>query len=190
MENNKENSFKNIKSFDKQDSIKKPNSKDKDDLNNDHNKMRFHLKDYFLFYFYKLFPNYLQQIRLKKTYIGIFSIEKILDIRNIIKKLHEIDKLKLLMLSKDQLLIFNHLPKPIIHDEVSHHGKVVLPNSKRDYVDRYDELKRKEEKTEIDLKLLNMMEKKAERRKNMLKNIRNIKIQRVKFKGKKEMRFN
>lgn len=178
--------FSNIKAFNKRDSI---NSEDRNVR--DHNKMHFRIKDYFLFYFYKLFPNYLKQLRIKKTYIGIFSIEKMLDIRNIIKKLHEIDKLKLLLLSDQQLVIFNHLPKPPIQGEVNNQiGRISLyGNNKRDYITRYDELKKKEDKTDIDLKLLNMIEKKAERRKINITNIRSIKIQKVKFQSKKKMKL-
>lgn len=133
------------------------------DLTEQPNRMKFYFKDYFLFYFYKLFPGYLRRNKLKQTYTGIFSIEKILDIRNIIKKLHEIDKLKILLLSHEQVSIFNHLPKPKINDDSTHvYGSMVYSNKNNNYMELYEDLKSRSVKSEVDLKLLNMIQKKAE----------------------------
>ena len=48
----------------------------------------------------------------------IFKSEKAfqndMDIANIIKKIHDLEKLKILLLNEDQLLLFNHLSKPLI----------------------------------------------------------------------------
>lgn len=152
-------------------------------------RMRFYLKDYFFFYFYKMFPGYLKKNKLRQTYTGIFSIEKILDIRNIIKKLHEIDKLKILLLSHEQVSIFNHLPKPKINDESTQlYGSMVYSNKNKNYMDMYEDLKNRSVKSDVDLRLLNMIEKKAEQilSKRTLKTL-NSKIQpdKVKLKNPK-----
>lgn len=41
-------------------------------------------------------------------------MEKSFDILYVIKKLHEIDKLKMILLNKDQIKLFDYLPKPTI----------------------------------------------------------------------------
>lgn len=41
-------------------------------------------------------------------------MEKSFDVLYIIKKLHEIDKLKMILLNKDQIRLFDYLPKPTI----------------------------------------------------------------------------
>jgi len=48
---------------------------------------------------------------------GRKKIDERLDIFNIMKKLREIDKLKALLLDKDQLILFDNLPKPVIEPE-------------------------------------------------------------------------
>ena len=112
-------------------------------------------------------------------------------IRNIINKLQEIDKLKLLLLSDEQLIIFGNLPKPLIQNYISHqYGRVLVPNKRIDYFAIYDEMKRKEEKTEIDLKLLNMSGKKAGKMKTKLESDRTINVQRVKFQIQRQRKFN
>lgn len=40
---------------------------------------------------------------------GTSKIEEALDVRNILKKLYEIDKLKSILLDNDQLVLFNNL---------------------------------------------------------------------------------
>lgn len=41
-------------------------------------------------------------------------VNKSIDILYIIKKLNEIDKLKMILLSKEQIKLFDYLPKPTI----------------------------------------------------------------------------
>ena len=45
---------------------------------------------------------------------GENKIRERLDIFNVMKKLREIDKLKMLLLDKDQLTLFDNLPKPVL----------------------------------------------------------------------------
>lgn len=45
------------------------------------------------------------------------KLEKQLDIIYIIKKLHEIDKLKMILLNPSQLKVFDYLPKPTIPED-------------------------------------------------------------------------
>ena len=51
-----------------------------------------------------------------------------LDVVNLVTKLHELEKLKILLLDEDQLVIFNYLSKPIIHvDENEKEEKLSAP---------------------------------------------------------------
>ena len=55
---------------------------------------------------------------------SINRMEKSFDILYIIKKLHEIDKLKMILLTKEQIKLFDYLPKPTIssNPEKEHSG--------------------------------------------------------------------
>lgn len=44
-------------------------------------------------------------------------IKQRLDMRNLLKSLNEIEKLKLMLFDEDQYFIFQHIPKPILFDE-------------------------------------------------------------------------
>lgn len=57
--------------------------------------------------------SYQQQIK--------YSMEKIfnkLDVVNILNKMQEIDKLKYVLLNKEQLELFNYIPKPLIPSDM------------------------------------------------------------------------
>lgn len=69
---------------------------------------------------------------------GEDKIKQRLDIENIIKTFRDIEKIKILLLDKDQLLLFDHLPNPMltakdnmntIQDE-RHYLKLFYPNLK------------------------------------------------------------
>lgn len=45
-----------------------------------------------------------------------------MDIAYILRKLHEIDKLKSILLTNDQLKLFNYVPKPLIPKEMFNIG--------------------------------------------------------------------
>ena len=47
-----------------------------------------------------------------------------LDIESLVRKLHDLDKLKILLLDEDQLVLFNYLSKPILNIDI--HDKEVL----------------------------------------------------------------
>lgn len=53
----------------------------------------------------------------KQLRFAVSRMEKSLDILYIIKKLHEIDKLKMILLTKSQIKLFDYLPKPTITAE-------------------------------------------------------------------------
>ncbi|CAD8062657.1 unnamed protein product [Paramecium primaurelia] len=52
--------------------------------------------------------------QIKQMNFSINRMEKSFDILYIIKKLHEIDKLKMILLTKEQIKLFDYLPKPTI----------------------------------------------------------------------------
>lgn len=49
-------------------------------------------------------------------------IQEKLDIRNLIKSLNELEKLKLLLFDRDQYCLFEHIPKPILFDKRTFYG--------------------------------------------------------------------
>ncbi|KAL4473779.1 hypothetical protein ABPG74_022643 [Tetrahymena malaccensis] len=77
------------------------------------------IKYNFIDYFKQLFASVLQQndYRAKLVQKGMQIIEQQLDIIYIINKLNEIDKLKTVIFNRDQLKIFDCIPKPIISDD-------------------------------------------------------------------------
>lgn len=96
---------------------------------------------------------------------GIKHINDRLDIFNVLTKLREIDKLKALLLDDGQETLFNNLPKPVLHNswksELENkndvYGRLINPapnSSILDLKDAYLTVRNREDKTEIDAKLL------------------------------------
>ena len=99
---------------------------------------------------------------------GRKRIDERLDIFNMMKKLREIDKLKALLLDKEQLILFDNLPKPILEPESSEifmkRGSASLANlTKGTFVQQskenlvkyaYRYIRTKQDRTVIDDKLL------------------------------------
>ncbi|EWS72479.1 transmembrane protein, putative (macronuclear) [Tetrahymena thermophila SB210] len=79
------------------------------------NKIKYNFYDYFKQLFAKSLQN--NDNRAKLVQKGMQMIEQQLDITYIINKLNEIDKLKAVIFNKDQLKIFDCIPKPIVSDE-------------------------------------------------------------------------
>ncbi|KAM3134862.1 hypothetical protein pb186bvf_013031 [Paramecium bursaria] len=74
-------------------------------------KMRLSFKEYVTFF------NYSDQKFKKQQFdFSVRKLEKSLDILYIIKKIHEIDKLKMILLTPAQLKVFDYLPKPTISE--------------------------------------------------------------------------
>ena len=64
-------------------------------------------------YFSYLFPSK----KVRKFYqMGSKNLHEYLDIRKIIKRLQDLDKLKMILLSEDQRILFEHIPKPDVVD--------------------------------------------------------------------------
>ena len=55
-----------------------------------------------------------QDMKLKRFEKAISAIQEKLDVSYILKKFYELDKLKMLILDKDQYHLFEYLPKPVI----------------------------------------------------------------------------
>ena len=110
---------------------------------------------------------------------GIQSIFEKLDVTYILNKFHEIDKLKLLLLDKNQLQVFEYLPKPMIMKNGKIHLKfssqidkstTMLRRSKtyeieedetlkaRNFYEAFHNINKKPEKNDLDLKLIDLLE--------------------------------
>jgi len=99
---------------------------------------------------------------------GIRRINERLDIFNLLKKLREVDKLKILMLEDDEYILFEGLPKPEIMGETgnkasSNHSiknaKFIQEKVKNDLVfASYQNLKSKKEGNLVDKKLLRIFD--------------------------------
>ncbi|CAD8176552.1 unnamed protein product [Paramecium pentaurelia] len=81
-----------------------------------------------------------------------FAIQKImmkLDVAYIIKKLHEIDKLKSILMTNEQVKLFNYIPKPLIPSDIFDIGfkKQYNPNTSSNQAESISIFE--EEKTEI-----------------------------------------
>ena len=105
---------------------------------------------------------------------GIRRIEERLDIFNVLKKFREVDKLKLLFLESEQLVLFDTLPKPELSttdiSELTNDTKVssktklreskfITDKRRNDLIAKsYENLKRKGSKTMIDERLLDIFD--------------------------------
>jgi hypothetical protein len=91
-------------------------------------------RNFLKFKFKKLnltFSDYLNPCKTKNRYLLDSAIEKFytkLDVINLIHKLHEIEKMKVLFMNKDQRKIFELLPKPSINS-ISIESKKINSNS-------------------------------------------------------------
>ncbi len=109
---------------------------------------------------------------------GLNQIDQVLDISYIMKKLVEIDLLKLLLLNKNQNNLFESVPKPIIGldlEDKNYMEKSLLqhfsvnfsksPNNKaKEALNSFELIMRQNPKSQIDRKLLNMMSSTRERK--------------------------
>ncbi|KAL4427060.1 hypothetical protein ABPG74_021167 [Tetrahymena malaccensis] len=79
-----------------------------------HQVVHLYYYDYFLYYIFPCFKS----ISRKKKQIQYSQelLDKHLDVMYLINKLQEIDKLKMLLLSEEQIKLFNYLPKPTIRE--------------------------------------------------------------------------
>ncbi|CAD8123449.1 unnamed protein product [Paramecium sonneborni] len=101
-----------------------------------------------------------------------------LDIANLISKVYEIDRLKLILLSEQQQKLFNYLPKPIIPESIFGEDflkkmrieeqkqayKVILQDEKPEFMKlqeafvAYVKIQQKDEISEIDKKILDILD--------------------------------
>ena len=113
----------------------------------------------------------------KQRDTGVFSIFSQLDIKYVLKKFSEIEKLKMLLLDEDQYHLFEYLPKPTIlknskihmnyvkadkqspvkKGEIIHHTNDLMSKTKE--VQRaFRNIKRKTELSEVDRKLIDCLD--------------------------------
>ena len=119
-------------------------------------------------------PKLLEKINQRKT--GISNILSQLDLKFILKKFAEIDKIKMLLLNEDQYHLFEYLPKPVIlknskihinyvkdrtnspvkKDEIIQHNDVLL--KARTIQKAYINIIKKDKLNEIDNKLIQSLD--------------------------------
>ena len=111
--------------------------------------------------------------KLKLLFTAKNKIQDQLDIKNILEKLHEIDKIKYLLLNPQQLLLFQLISKPeILTDEDDHeknnNAEYLIASIMKKYEDAsdekieelviyYNEIKNKAGKKDLDSRLLELL---------------------------------
>ncbi|EAS04699.2 small GTP-binding domain protein (macronuclear) [Tetrahymena thermophila SB210] len=115
----------------------------------------------------------------KKKEVIEYSINKLyynLDILQILKRLIEVEKLKRLLLDKDQIKLFDYLPKPTIYSVLVSDNQQTQDDSKRNEIDllyqdnrsplqkakeayeAYRNIKKKEKNSQLDEKIIEMLD--------------------------------
>lgn len=136
-----------------------------------HEKIKFTFWDYIKSYFWKS-DSLNKKLAILKE--GKKRIDERLDIFNVLKKLREVDKLKVLMLENEQLVLFDSLPKPHLKVKQSkpslrarqsfahtylRESKFIMERSKNELIAlSYESLKNKDDKTGIDEKLVDIFD--------------------------------
>lgn len=108
--------------------------------------------------------------KLKYIKKGYEQLGRTLDIKNVIRSLRDVEKLKALLLTIDQQILFDHLPKPLLYAEENQILKRTVSNSfiavrlgyhpdeardaKMPISDVVGKMRENPEKSEIDRKLL------------------------------------
>ena len=94
-----------------------------------------------------------------------------LDIANLIKKVHDLEKLKVILLNEEQLILFNHLSRPMIpfseQTETKISNIVVNSFSQKSIREVYQKIKTNENRNEVDSKLTKLFEQKPSLLKNL-----------------------
>jgi hypothetical protein len=113
----------------------------------------------------------------KQSETGILSIFSQLDIKFVLKKFSELEKLKMLLLNEDQYRLFEYLPKPTIlknskihinyvqvekqsplkKGEIIHHTNDLLSKAKS-FQRAFRNIKKKQELSEVDIKLIDCLD--------------------------------
>ena len=134
----------------------------------DYEKMNFTFWDYIRSFFFWKSTRLNRKLSTLKE--GMKRINERLDIFNVLRKLREVDKLKVLLLENEQLVLFDNLPKPQLKIENTHNN----PRNSKSFTQRqlreakfigekaknglvfvsYEIVKKKEVKTIIDEKLV------------------------------------
>ena len=113
--------------------------------------------------------------KLKLLILAKNKIKDQLDIKNILEKLHEIDKIKYLLLNPQQLLLFQLISKPEIltededDEENYHNAEYLIASIMKKYEETsdekieelviyYNEIKNKAGKEDLDSRLLNLLD--------------------------------
>ncbi|EWS72255.1 transmembrane protein, putative (macronuclear) [Tetrahymena thermophila SB210] len=128
------------------------------------------------FYMLSFITTIFKRFRNKKQVIdyGFKEISNNLDIEYIVKKFIEVDKLKRIILSNDQLTLFNYIPRPqILYKEDKTQGVIIEKNSffnnddNLSDIDKFKKAKQcfkniaeKQKPTKIDISILNLLDDK------------------------------
>ncbi|KAL4474776.1 hypothetical protein ABPG74_001472 [Tetrahymena malaccensis] len=87
----------------------------KDYFQKTHQIIKYKFMNYFVHAFFPRAKSMVYKFKLVNE--GVSKIQDHLDVMYILNKLLEIDKIKYILLNKDQLKLFEYIPKPVISDE-------------------------------------------------------------------------
>ena len=129
-------------------------------LNSKTNTLSLSLKEY-LEYIINIFfrRNKSEKQKLIQQAEKTFSYD--LDIVNLIKKVHDLEKLKIILLNDEQLILFNHLSRPMIPFGQTENVGAVLKNDQKSIREIYQKMKTNQNRNEIDIKFCKLLEQKS-----------------------------
>ena len=147
------------------------------DISNRQPKMNFNLYEYIILYFKRLFHRKISE-KEKLFLKGVDLYDKELDIVGILRKLQEIEKIKIILFNKEQLTLFNLLEKPLIcltgkedlqrlstlspsrqMTEMIQRNSRIDPEQLKKAFDYFETLKRNAQLSDIDKKLTDLVDK-------------------------------
>lgn len=96
-------------------------------------------------------------------------LDEYIDLRKLIKKMQDIDKLKLILLTKSQRFFFDMIPKPQLNEEIEGNNRNKLENmltktklkqaTKKEIIDNYEDISRNINEADKNmLELINSMD--------------------------------
>ncbi|EAR86306.1 transmembrane protein, putative (macronuclear) [Tetrahymena thermophila SB210] len=95
-----------------------------------HQIIKYKFMNYFVHAFFPKAKSIVHKFKLVNE--GVSKIQDHLDVMYILNKLLEIDKIKYILLNKDQLKLFEYIPKPVISDETLDNDQDSIKSSMSD----------------------------------------------------------
>ena len=146
------------------------------DISNRQPKINFNIFEYIILFFKRLF--HLKISEKEKLFLkGVDIYDNELDIVGILRKLQEIEKMKIILFNKDQLILFNLLEKPLISltgnenierlstlspsrqmSEMIRRNNKIDPEHLKKALEYFDKLKSSGQMSDIDKKLTDLVD--------------------------------